>query len=521
MVNSRQRPWLKYLGVEPLRSGVYLSVSVVVKIAVQIINFSHGFLNVSADEFARGIRAAAWALQPRFDILADVKGTWLPLEKYLNGSLLSVWPDVIWAPRVTVFIASCLVLIALFAFTYYLFDNFWVAALAGVFVACQPWYAWLSGTPMLEMYYLACFWGGLVFLGIWLREARRGYWFWAGCCFMLASGFHVQSWTLINLVNLTTVGYLYRNIAHRRWGRLLQLIGFYALGNLFIGAFSLIEFFSTGQLFAFLARHTSYSKLFYNGYDVSVWEKLLYYPRLIVQNSSGVVWVLLLVALVFLWRNRTHQGKWLPLTTAALVLSVTSALNVLSGPPSAAPGRYSLLYVLLIAPYVAYGAYRLFTVRKHWSPRVVAYVPALLSTALFLYSLWWGAVRIPDFPPGMPISAVKTGAYLNQILSRNPSTTGETYMVELKYWEFLAVELTARHYDAIVFDRVKDPVNRNTPSIFTDNPAGVYARLLTQNIRYVALQDPRLKANVQQMDFMRPAQEIDDWTIYEFQPDRE
>ena len=513
-----QKPSLKQLNTEPVRSIVYLSSLFFVKIVIQFAIVARGFISVSADEFSRGIGAARWALQPRLDILADAKGTWLPFEKYLNGLLLLVWPDTIWAPRLTVFIASCLVLIALFVLTYYLFDSFPVAALSAAFVLFQPWYVWLSGTPMLEMYYLACFLGGLIFLVVWLREARRGYWVWAGLCFLLASGFHVQSWTLINLVLLLTLPLLFWCISHRQRRRMLQLVGLYVLSNSLIITFALIEFFNTGHVFGFLANHTSYSKWFYHGYNISVGEKLLYYPQLVVQNLSGMIWVVLLVALVFLLADRADKWKWLPLVVAVLSLSVNSMMNVVSGPASAAPDRYSLLYVLLLAPYIAYGTQRLLTIGFHRLSRPAAYALAVLSALLFLCSIEWGIVRIPDFPVAMPISAVKTGSYLSHLLSQNNSGDATNYMVELRYWDFLGVQLTAGHYAAIVFDRAKDDLNRNTPSIFMGKPTDIYASLVSQHVRYIALRDPTLQASARSTSFLFPVQEVDDWMIYEFKP---
>lgn len=513
-----QKPVMKCLSAEPMRSIVYLGLSIFLKLVIQKFLFLRGFISVSADEFARGIRAATWALQPRFNLVADVKDTWLPFEKYLNGLLLLLWPDVIWAPRVTVFIASCLVFIAFFLLVYYLFDNFWVSALAGTFVVFQPWYTWLSGTPMLEMYYLACFLGGLVFLVKWFRKGCRGCWFWAGCCFMLASGFHIQSWTFINLVNLITVNYLYQYIRQKQFGHLWRLIGFYALGNLFIITSAIAEFLDTGHVFASLTSHTVYSKWFYDGYNVSVVEKLLYYPRLIVQNSSGAIWILLMIALVFLLRDKAYKWKLFPFVVAMAALVLNSFLNVASGPPSAAPARYSLFYVMMISPYLAYGAYNLSMLGKRWLPRIMAYTPAMLSAGLFVYSVWWGIVRIPDFPHGMSTDAIETGYYINQVLSQNESCDMPSYMVELKYWDFLAVQLTAGHYEAIVYDREYDLFNRNTPSIFSESAEGVCASLISRDVRYVALQDSNLKVGAQLIGCLHANKEIGHWTIYELDP---
>ncbi|MCL4868057.1 MAG: hypothetical protein KJ063_03735 [Anaerolineae bacterium] len=489
---------------------------ILLKLILQIRLSERGFISVSADEFARGIRAARWATQPQVNILTDVQATWLPLEKYLNGTLLLIWPNVMLVPRITVFIASCLVLIALFVLVYYLFDNFIIAALAALFVVFQPWYIWLSGTPMLEMYYLACFFGGVLFLLPWLKEEPCGRWVWAGLCFMLATGFHVQSWTFINVVNLFTIPYLYHYARHKQMTRFWQLVGFYLLGNSLILSFALIEFISSGKLFAFLARHTAYSRWFYGGYNVSVIEKLAYYPNLITGNVSKIVWLLVLLALIFLWRQRGSPGKWFPVLLGIATITVNSILNLFSGPPSAAPGRYSLWYVLLLSPYVAYGTYQLAVIGQRWENRIIKHVPTMLAMGLFLIPIWWGAVQSDNFPRGMSADAVATGQYLKELLDQDVPDKERRFMVELHYWDYLAIQLTAGHYEAIVYDREADRFNRNTPSMFAAATQPICLDLQAQKVQYVALRDPELQAISQQLGCLANLKEIGEWKVYRF-----
>ncbi|MCA9973547.1 MAG: hypothetical protein KC425_25205, partial [Anaerolineales bacterium] len=335
------------------RSFRFLFALLLLKTVSQVLLYRHGLLSLSADEYARGIVAATWAANPRIDLLADLQAVWLPLEKYLNGLALIVWPDVILAPRLTVFLASCVTLVMFFLLTRRLFADFAIAALSTLLVALLPWFAWLSGTPMLEMYFFACFFAGLFFLVVWLQEERRAAWLWAGACFLLASGFHVQSWPLINLVNLLTLPFLWRFARQRAWRRALRLLGFYLLGNALILGFTLLEFALTGELFAFLSSHTAYSLWYYGGYDVPPLEKFLYYPRQIVDNAHAGYWLGLPIALLFLWRDPNRGWKLLPLALTAVSLLLFSSMNVLSGPPSAAPARYSLFYLMLLTPYLA------------------------------------------------------------------------------------------------------------------------------------------------------------------------
>jgi len=485
---------------------------------MQIALYRQGFISVSADEFARGIRAALWANNPSINIVADIQGTWLPLEKYLNGISLLVFPDVILAPRLTVFAASCLVLVMVYLLAYHLFGRFAIAVLSTVFITFQPWYAWLSGTPMLEMYYFACFFTGLFFIIMWLKETRKGYWLGAGICFLLASGIHVQSWTFINLVNLLTLPSLYKFIRQKEYANLSKLVAYYVLSNGLIIGFVVLEYIYTGNVFAFLEHHTTYSKWFYQGYDVSVTKKSLYYPRLVVEYSSTAIWLCLFAALAFLRRDQGRRWKLFPLLLAIVALLLNSVMNTLSGPPSAAPARYSLFYTLILSLYVAYGTYQLFMFGKQHTRLLVRTASLVIAVTLFLYGVWWGANRIPDYPHGMSVDAVEVGRHLDKLLAE----TSGTYMVELRYWEYLGVNLAARHYDAITFDREKIFLDRNTPSIFLQEPVHVCRELLAlPELRYVALQDEALKLQVQQINLLRLYENVGTWAIYEVIPESE
>jgi hypothetical protein len=511
-----QKSSIKQLNTEPIRSFLFITSLVLLKLILQLVLFSQDFVSVSADEFSRGIRAAKWALKPQLNLLSDMKGTWLPFEKYLNGFLLMVWPDVFWAPRVTVFIASCFVMIALYVLVYYLFEDFVTASLDSILLVFQPWYIWLSATPMLEMYYLAFFLGGVVFFIAWLKDSSRGFWFWAGLCFMLASGFHWQSWVYVNLVFLITVNYFFQYASHQQFGRLARLIGVYLLSNSIIIISVILEYLITGQIFSFLSHHTHYSKWFYKGYEVSILEKLLYYPKLIVDNSSTAIWVFVLAGIAFLVIEKASRWKFFPLTFAVLGLSFNSVMNVISVPATAAPARYSLFYLMMLSPYAAYGTYRLSTIGRQWSPRLLSYTSAFLSIGLFSYSIWWGMVRIAEFPLVVSKDAVTTGYLLNQKLNQNEGVQLTRYLVELEYWDFLGVQLTAGHYDAVYYDREYDLFNRDAPSIFMEKPIVVCDKLASQNIRYVALYDSQLKENAQTFYCLDIEMQFGSWTVFGF-----
>lgn len=510
----------KFFSRQPNLSVLFLSLLMLVRAAVQIFLYKSGFISVAADEINRGIRAAQWAANPQFNLIKDVQDVWLPFEKYLNGLALMIWPDVIKAPRATIFLASCIVLVAWFGLIYRLFKNFPTAALATLFTAFLPWFVWLSGTPMLEMYYFAGFFAGLYFLVVWLQEDRKGYWALAGLCFLLASGFHYQSWTFINVVNLVSLVFFFTYLSRRQYRRCLQLVGFYFLGNALVVSFTAIDYFDTGKLFNFLANHTTYSKWVYSGYNVPVLEKLKYYPQLAFENASLWFWILALLSCLLLLIRRDAFEKWIPLLVGGLAIAINSVMNVFSVPATAAPGRYCIFYVMMATPYLADGLVQIWQsgrlVKFPWA-RVLT---GVLAAALCAVTLWWGVSRIKTYQNATSIAALDVGRAINQLMpaARPGETAQPKYMIQLLYWDFLTVELTAGHYDAVVFDRELDYYDRNKPSVFTQNASVVYQTLNDENIKVIALQDAALKETVKTMSFMKEEKSLWDWTIYRFVP---
>lgn len=498
---------------EPYFSAGFLACLIIFKAITQLYLYQQGFISVAADEFARGVMAWRWAQNPQLEILADLQNVWLPFEKYLNGLMFLLWPDPLLAPRLTVFVASCVLLVALTLLSYELFENGSIARLTAVLVVVQPWYVWLSGTPMLEMYYFAWF-----FLGVWLllkglKANRPLFWYTAGVCFFGAAGFHVQSWTFINLVNLLTLPYFFTQLRQKQFGRAGHLVAYYVLSNSFILLYAGLEWLYTGRVFAFLGHHTSYSLWFYGGYEVSVAEKLWYYPALVGQYTSTIVWIGLLMALVVLGQL-SHKGwRFFPLGLALLALSLNSVLNVFSGPPSAAPGRYSLFYLLIFLLYAVYGFYHFLAWGWSNPNPFLRYVVSLGVMVLYGYGLWWGAGRIPQFQGSMPLDAVQVGETLHPLLEQTPGR----YMVELVYWDFLAVQLTSQQVDQMVYDREFDMRNRTIPSVLAQDPAGACQSLgAVPELKFVVVRDPLLKEKIGVISTLAWQADVGRWSIYNF-----
>jgi hypothetical protein len=85
-------------------------------------------------------------------------------------------------------------------------------------------------------------------------------------------------------------------------------------------------------------------------------------------------------------------------------------------------------------------------------------------------------------------------------------------MLEVVYWDFLGVNLTAKHYSQMVPDREINKFKRNIPSLFSKDIAAIYHGLLQNNTRYVALRNEELKSKASRLGTIE--KEIGDWTIF-------
>lgn len=491
------------------------------RLAIQIWLYRQGFVSVSADEFARGLRAVTWSQQTGLNFLADLNSPWPPFEMYLHGMLIRLGGAPFFAPRATAFIFSCILLYALFLLVDQLFDNSVVAFLSLVLVASQPWFIWLSGTPMLEIYFLAFFIGGIYLLLIWLKQGSGWGWLGAGILFFLATGFHIQSWAQINIINLFTLPLFLQFVAQRQFNLAIRLFLFWVIGNSFIILSGLAEYRTTGELFAILGSHAEYSRWFYGGYDVPLLEKLLYFPRLIAESIPIWLWLFGLIGLALTIYKQNWWGVLL-LGLGLFTLTIASFFNLSSGPPSAAPGRYAVFYLLLLAPYAAYGFYQLWRQGWLWGQKrftpSAAYGWAITFSALVAILILLSVNNARHFPIGIARDTVDVGQYIHQVLlpteGSDAFSPDLTVMLEARYWDFLALELLIEQRERIVYDREHHYLERDNPSQLLDTEQNVADWLRREQVGLLVLHDAHLKERATELSFLALQNRVGDWSVF-------
>ena len=118
----------------------------------------------------------------------------------------------------------------------------------------------------------------------------------------------------------------------------------------------------------------------------------------------------------------------------------------------------------------------------------------------------------------MASDAIVMGLYLNDVLDAEEDTAQITYMVELKYWDFLGVQLMAKHYSQMKLDRKLQYDDRNKPSLFLDEPTNIEQRLRAQRVRFVVLQDQQLIRRVRTIASLQELGFLGRWGLFRVTP---
>lgn len=504
--NSQEtRTYSRVSGLTPITIALLC-----VKAILQLYLYSIGFLSVSADEYSRGIMAARWALDGTLSTRIRM-GDWLPFETYLNGLSLMVWDDIIWTPRITAFVFSCSLLVYFLKLVQYLFGRSAVTLLAGLFLVFNPWFIWLSGTPMLEIYYLAPFTAGLYYVTKWIHARRDRYLVIGGLLFLFSTGFHSQSWILVNVVNLCLCYFAWRLFRGREYGGLFKLIGFFMLGNLFIIIYIPSDYLATGQWLAMFHRHTLRTMEYYGGYEIGLFDKLAYYPKL-VATSATLIWIFFPIGLYRLRGKSEKLIKLFPLAVGLGALLFYSAFNLLSVPASAAPGRYSLPFFILFVPYAALGIYSLIE-GSGFSTGIR--IRRAVAAIVILCILGLGLLKALDFEEKSAKAAVSIGQYMRERLEKEGGAANGTVMVELSYWDFLYVKLAARHYDRVRYDREESDEFSGIPSaLLSMDDDEILGYMKRGDTKLIAVKDDAIKKRLDSLPFMHKLMEPGVWALY-------
>ncbi|MCS6888689.1 MAG: hypothetical protein NZQ09_10805 [Chloroflexus sp.] len=105
------------------------------------------------------------------------------------------------------------------------------------------------------------------------------------------------------------------------------------------------------------------------------------------------------------------------------------------------------------------------------------------------------------------------GEMIRQLRQANPEIADRPVMIELSYWEYLAIKVGANDIDTIMYDRDLD-YRRHTPSLLMTNEQSFQRCLLLHDVSYLIVKDPVLQTAAEKTLGLSPMMMINGYVFY-------
>lgn len=449
-----------------------------IRLGLQAALYQAGFVALTADEFGRTVMAARFALSPEM----EWGGAWLPLHMVLVGGLLRLSWDLLLLPRlVSVFFGAVSVLM-MAELAAHLSGSRRVGFIAALLLGLTPGHLWLSSVPLTEIVHFTLV---LVFLLAFLRYLKGGDYqllFLSALVLALANGFRYEAWLVSLPFSAGLVGVEGLRFLQGRSNRQRLFVSLLAgaLPWLFPLAWIWAGSLEAGQFFGVLADIKTYKQVWYgSGAGLANDLRPLFEldPFLLAAGLAGAA------ALV----RRSMTGWWYTAFTG-IPLILFLYLHGGQAEPEGNPVRYLAPYLFLFCPPAAFAL----DAALQRSIRAPTGRNLLLGcVVLSLSAVQVG--RTLEFTNSTSSRGLAVGQRLRTLRAADPSNVGRGAMIELVYWDYLAIHVGANDLNQIVYDRPLDLERRGGRSILQDDIPGFQDCLAEYQIGYVIVRSPELR----------------------------
>lgn len=312
---------------------------VVVRAVLSLATRQAGYLEYNADGYARIVHAAAWARAPHLEV-----GVWLPLQFWLTGAALWLWPDLTVTPVALNFAASVGSALLLAAIGFRL-GGAAAGWLTGLLAAAFPWSIWFGLSGLADALFAAAVAAAGLGLARWLTLPRSPAALWlAGGALLVSTMLRYEGWFYsLALVLVVTPG-----LTAAEWRR-PRIVAALALPFLFPLVWVSASAALNGDPFAFAFATSDITAAEGTHLTLTPLERLIYYPSFLVTLAWPVVGVALAGAIGY-WRRPGIAGYLLWVLGELAILSLVTSRFAGIG---AGRDRYIMSNIVLLLPLAA------------------------------------------------------------------------------------------------------------------------------------------------------------------------
>lgn len=441
--------------------AIFLAI-VLWRIFATIRLYDQGFNSVSADDFGRMIDAANWSKQP----YGLWYGPWLPFHSYFFGSILRLHWDLLWMPRVIMVVLGICNLFVVYLLTLRLFRNRLAGLVAAFALSLNPAHLWLSSTPLTELITHALILLAILFLVIYIQDAKVIWVFFSAIVFAIATGFRFEAWLFTAIFSVIVTVFVGRRIIRKEQSLKQSLIPI--ISACLPWAFPLMWLLGnhiyTGDAFFFLSFVRDYKATHYgNNIIPEVYGELFLRldPYLVRASAFAIAWATII--------RGFSKGKLAYLLMAVVPASVFLWMGGGQSEPMGNYIRYYGPFLFYLYPYL--GIFLIGLVSYVPFPKWLKYVIIVIVCLLSVSPQMKNADNYFIDPSA---GGVKIGQRIEYFLDQMPKDK-QSALVQREYWLYLAIQTGANDDGKLIFDTPLNKTTRDTTSL-----------LLTQHEQWLA-----------------------------------
>ena len=323
-----------------------------IKLALALFVWRNGFLEYDADGFTRSVRAWDWHTG-HTNLEVDA---WLPLQFWLNGWLMGIWPDLVHVPRFVNMACSVGTTINLFFIGRQLFgrvNGYATALLAAVF----PWEILfgLSGMSESLTHFFLTF--GTVFFLKWLkgRPSTSSTLVIASLGFLGATMVRYEAWFYSTVYAILVLYFIWQYRANLDVKTRLKLVLALVPAFIFIGVWAGRSWAELGSPLGFADVTSGVNHKIFGATNetTSFWSRLVFYPKTFLTLLYQLTIPAVIGSILIIWRPVKNAQPYLLLVWGEFVLFILTTLPYNNIAPGSA--RYPVSNLLLLLPVVCYG----------------------------------------------------------------------------------------------------------------------------------------------------------------------
>ena len=474
----------------------------VFRLALHALVYRAGFQSITSDEFGRIVLAARWAQQPYW----IWQGGWLPFGEYLFGSALFFFRELLWVPRYIAIFFGLISIIFIYYLSIALFSDQQIALLSSLLMAVNPIHLQLSSVPLTDMLYGALVIGMAWSFSLFLKSSDVKAAVLAAIFMAFANGFRFEAW----VVSVVFSAFLLVNIISkvRQNGnnkKIFTLIGSLILPWIFPSLWIASNYLRSGQILSSLEIVRVYKATWQAaGTDYFAYARAFFStdPLLAILAPFGLLlllkhgcqprfklWYLCLCTIPFLTFIALHRGQIEP---AGIMF------------------RYMGLYIFIFYPAEAnliISSLRHFTTSERMNRTILMLVVILFL--IFQVNNNFLLINNDQTSNGLEV-----GQTIRAIRKTRPEISQKPVMIELIYWEYVAIQVGANDVNGVLYDRDLDLEHRQSASWILSDLEALRSCLASAQVSFVILKSPALQHTVEEEIGLVSSDIVNGYTFY-------